>query len=507
MDSSVTHITFNKMNFFQKCFLFALILGVITACSLNSTTTPSGISETKIDISKVTISPYEVITSSPGASNKPPQTPIFTRKPDYDSRIKVLFIGNSYTFYNDLPEMFRKLMEAGGYEVLVGQSTYGGWSLSNHITASETTDKIANTAWDYIILQEQSVVTHPEISMYPAVREINKLVESIGAKTVLFMTWGRKDGLVSAGYPDYQKMQAQIANNYYQIADELDLTVVPVGLVWQNVRTEYPEIRLWNPDGSHPSKAGSYLAACVFYEVLTGESPEGLNYMAGLPEEDAKIIQHIFSETAFDSSIKTRFPTDPITFEDAANTPRPTTTPTSEHKHTLTPTSLPSYAYLEPINHQWQSLNNCHRASIAALLGYYDVWFTQHDYVIGMDNLDDFVSEYGLKVRIYTIRYSSTQATDIVRWLLAEGFPVIVGQDLSLEDTTWHYRVARGYDDKKQEIYVSDSLLGSNIHFANDDFNELSRGNGQFIIVYPVEKDMIIQNQMRAWQMKLIEYP
>jgi hypothetical protein len=159
------------------------------------------------------------------------------------------------------------------------------------------------------------------------------------------------------------------------------------------------------------------------------------------------------------------------------------------------------------MNHQWQSLNNCHRASIATLMAYYDVWFTQHDYDLGMDNLDEFVSSYGLSARVYAIRYSPQSASDMVRWLLAEEIPVIVGQDLTSEDNTWHYRVAYGYNDIAQEITLADPLLGPNLNLSYETFNKLARGDGQVIPVYPIEKDEMIQSQMKAWQMKLIAYP
>jgi hypothetical protein len=81
--------------------------------------------------------------------------------PTSDPVKKVLFIGNSYTFSNNLPEIFGKLMIAGGHEVEVTQSTFGGWSLSNHAMANETLDQITANDWDYVILQEQSAVTNP----------------------------------------------------------------------------------------------------------------------------------------------------------------------------------------------------------------------------------------------------------------------------------------------------------------------------------------------------------
>ena len=106
----------------------------------------------------------------------------------------------------------------------------------------------------------------------------------------------------------------------------------------------------------------------------------------------------------------------------STNTSSPTLTTTYIPTKTITPTALPKHVYLSPLNHQWQSLNNCHRASIAILMGYYDVWFTQHEFDIAMDSLADFVSVYGLTSRVYNVHYSDVKPSDAVRWLLAEKF-------------------------------------------------------------------------------------
>jgi hypothetical protein len=160
------------------------------------------------------------------------------------------------------------------------------------------------------------------------------------------------------------------------------------------------------------------------------------------------------------------------------------------------------------MNHQWQTLNNCHNASIATLLGYYDVWFTQHEIdrqASALVDLHEFVSPYGLTARIYTTIYSPVPIQDVVRWLLAEDIPVIVGQSLSLERKIWHYRVARGYDDAAQEFILDDPLLGPNIRISYDTFARLSM-SATVVPVYPVEKNELIETTMYAWQMKLVHY-
>jgi hypothetical protein len=99
----------------------------------------------------------------------------------------------------------------------------------------------------------------------------------------------------------------------------------------------------------------------------------------------------------------------------------------------------------------------------------------------------------------------STPIQDVVRWLLAEDIPVIVGQSLSLERKIWHYRVARGYDDAAQEFILDDPLLGPNIRISYDTFARLSM-SATVVLVYPVEKDELIETTMYAWQMKLVHY-
>ena len=190
-------------------------------------------------------------------------------------------------------------------------------------------------------------------------------------------------------------------------------------------------------------------------------------------------------------------------------TPKPSRTPPLTHTatETLTPTPLPPYAYLEPMNHQWQSLNNCHRASIAILMAYYDVWFDQHTYDIAMDNLAEFLEPYHLTARVYAVTYAEIPVSEAVRWFLAHGIPVIMGQNLSRQDRTGHYRVVHGYNDLTQEFTIDDPLLGPGIHLSYDTFDSLSRNEGQIIPVYPLQMDDEIAAQMKGWRMKLIQYP
>ena len=91
--------------------------------------------------------------------------------------------------------------------------------------------------------------------------------------------------------PDYDSMQRAIDAAYLEIAGELVVPVAPVGVVWYYVRHEHPEISLWIDDGSHPSTAGTYLAACVFYASIFRQSPAGLSYHDGVSDSLARTLQ------------------------------------------------------------------------------------------------------------------------------------------------------------------------------------------------------------------------
>jgi hypothetical protein len=176
-------------------------------------------------------------------------------------------------------------------------------------------------------------------------------------------------------------------------------------------------------------------------------------------------------------------------------TPTPTPTPTVTPTPTPTPTPPPPGALLAPMNYQAQTFNNCRRASIAILLGYYDHWVTQHEVSAGPSLCDivEYMSEYDLKARAYRSRLPR----DPIRHLLANGIPVIVLQRLWTDSTIGHFRVIKGYDDGVGEFISDDPLQskGADFRIPYDTFERLGR-NGAFIPVYPPEMDSLVRSLM-----------
>ena len=210
---------------------------------------------------------------------------------------RVLFIGNSYTYVNDLPNTLVKLAQSGGQRLEIVMAAPGGWSLSDHLKSSETLDQIKASKWNFVVLQEQSMVPASDpvrnSQMYPAARGLNVKIKENGARLMLFDTWGHKAGWPENGMPDYESMQAQINYGYQQIAQELNVSIAPAGYAWLIARRQNPQWNLWQEDGSHPTAQGTYLTACVFYAALFRQSPVGLSYAAHLPQETARSLQVI----------------------------------------------------------------------------------------------------------------------------------------------------------------------------------------------------------------------
>lgn len=212
----------------------------------------------------------------------------------------VLFIGNSYTYVNDLPSTFRALACSGGHKVETGMSAQGGWTLAQHQASPDTARALEGSRWDYVVLQEQSEVPAVQASrdqtMAPAVRQLVARIRARGARPVLFLTWGHRDGLPDYGLSDYAAMQFALSTAYLTLGRELNVAVAPVGEAWGAARSQSPPLDLWQDDGSHPNMQGTYLAAGVFYAVIFRQSPVGLSDTAGLPASTARTLQSLAAD-------------------------------------------------------------------------------------------------------------------------------------------------------------------------------------------------------------------
>ncbi len=241
---------------------------------------------------------------------------VFTEILVYGQSKNALFIGNSYTFTNDMPQMVADLASSAGDNLTWDMSAPAGYNLYWHTTNSTTLGLIDKGGWDFVVLQEYSQYpsepqTYVDTYVYPSAKlldtEIN--THNSGAETVFYMTWGRKDGdadrcPTNPSVCTYIGMDDLTRQRYMYMAQANHAIVSPVGAVWRYIRNNYPSIDLYQSDGSHPSVAGSYAAACTFYTAFFRKNPANLTYNSSLSSSDASNIRNAAKMVVYDSLMK-----------------------------------------------------------------------------------------------------------------------------------------------------------------------------------------------------------
>ncbi len=217
--------------------------------------------------------------------------------------LKVLFLGNSYTYVNNLPKLLTDMAFSTGDTIFTDENTPGGYRLMGHASNAISLAKIRATQWNYVVLQDQSQLpSFPEADVeamvYPFARALDSVIKENNActQTVFYMTWGRKNGDAQncAFWPPvctYQGMDSLLALRYRKMASDNKSLLSPVGALWKYLRANHPSIELYQSDESHPSLAGTYAAACSFYAVILRKDPTLISYDAGLLASEASAIR------------------------------------------------------------------------------------------------------------------------------------------------------------------------------------------------------------------------
>ncbi|HEY7091191.1 MAG TPA: hypothetical protein VH518_24050 [Tepidisphaeraceae bacterium] len=198
--------------------------------------------------------------------------------------VRILFIGNSFTARNNLPGLISELAAARGLNVETRLLSIGGASLRTHWNKGDALAAIKSGKFDFVVLQEQSTLPIKNAArMRENVLLFDEAIRAGGSRTVLYMTWTRKHT---------PKGQHAITEAYTSIGKEIHGIVVPVGEVWQQFIRQHDSPALYDKDQSHPTLAGSFLAACVFLTHLLGQSPVGIKIStSGLNAESINQLQ------------------------------------------------------------------------------------------------------------------------------------------------------------------------------------------------------------------------
>ena len=182
--------------------------------------------------------------------------------------LRVLFIGNSLTYWNEMPWMLERVAESKNRTLKAAFSGGSGMSLKQHWQRGRALKAIGSERWDYVVLQGQSsepTAAPNEFARYAKMFDAE--IRKRGAKTILLETWAPQEA---------PERQAEISKRYADAARALGARLAPMAKAWHRTRAQGIETY---GDHLHPSLAGSYLTACLFYALLFGQTPAGATHV------------------------------------------------------------------------------------------------------------------------------------------------------------------------------------------------------------------------------------
>lgn len=246
-----------------------------------------------------------VVLCSNAVWAQPAQTPKLTQPP-VETPKRILFVGNSYLYYNDSLHNHVRRIAIASDPALENALQYKSATISGAPLAHHNIQHLLKPGqlgikeqFDVVVLQESSTSALSDsgrASFREKVVEFNAEIVMRGAKTALYMTHAHVKPSKSAS-PD---MVHKLEDMYVSVGNEVGVFVIPVALAFEEAYRQRPDIKLHKDyDGSHPDLIGTYLAACVVYASLYGKSPVGnsYDYYGKVDKETAAFLQKVAAET------------------------------------------------------------------------------------------------------------------------------------------------------------------------------------------------------------------
>lgn len=244
-------------------------------------------------------------TSESTPETTPPESVVAR---DTSKTYRVLLIGNSFTYYNDMNKprgLFYQIATNAGYKVFVDSVYKGGYYLHQYLDENDEYGKqvlrrlTSGTKYDIVVLQDQSAVpiSNPA-DFYDACRRFKTLIDANGAEMWLYETWGYKAGqksLSSYGRDTFD-MEMKLRAAYTAIGEELGVPVAYVGAAFSRMYTDHPEIDIYHEDLKHPGVMGSYLIAWTLFGTIFGVDPATLEFNGALASNTAGALRAAASE-------------------------------------------------------------------------------------------------------------------------------------------------------------------------------------------------------------------
>jgi hypothetical protein len=191
-----------------------------------------------------------------------------------DPDLRILFIGNSLTYANDLPALVQRLGQSDpSRPVIVASVAFADYSLEDHWNQGDARRAIADQPWDLVVMQQgPSALPASRVLLIDYVTRFAGEIRGAGARPAIYMVW-----------PPLSRESEwdAVTGSYAAAADAVSGLLLPAGEALRAARAADPDLPLFAVDGFHPSLAGSYGAALVIYARAAGVSPVGLTARAG----------------------------------------------------------------------------------------------------------------------------------------------------------------------------------------------------------------------------------
>jgi len=200
--------------------------------------------------------------------------------------LSVLFVGNSYTYFNNLQHIVSAISDSTQTKLITKKSTAGGVALREHWNGDRglrTREMIVNGNFDLVVLQEYSMgaINSPD-SLSKYAKKFGDLILSTGAKPYLFLVWAREK------VPQYQ---TELDSVFEQVAKANNIPLIPIGKAWERALNYRPNAPLFYTDGTHPGDLGTFLTAATLVGALTGEVPEKVYQLPTIRDGAGESIQ------------------------------------------------------------------------------------------------------------------------------------------------------------------------------------------------------------------------
>ena len=204
-------------------------------------------------------------------------------------RVRVLFVGNSLTTVNDVPDLVARLAAAAGQPFQHRTVAFDGYSLEDHWHRGDARRAIAEGGWSIVVLQQgPSALPESRTLLRDYARRFDGEARRIGARTALYMVWPAADRRA-----DFEGVKL----SYLTAAHDVDGLFIPAGEAWREAWRRDNQLELYGSDGFHPTPAGSYLAALVMFDVFFARTPIGLPPLV-VPARRADLLQRVAADVS-----------------------------------------------------------------------------------------------------------------------------------------------------------------------------------------------------------------